>query len=457
LTVLPDQASDGPGRRGPLSAAAIVLIGAVALVAYVGLNSPGRPPLVVKGDGEGYYAYLTAYLIDRDPSFATLVDRRFPTERLVGLSGLSYQPATGRYLDKYAPGVAVMTLPFFAAGHGVALLRGEEADGYSRSEQVASGLAALAWGIAGLAALRRLLLRLFPDPATAATLLCIGLGTSLLSYLALDSSYSHAFSFAAVAFTMLAAVRWRECPGSWRRSLEVGLAAGLVVGIRPVNLVSILPLLALGASRGALLGAPVALFRRHWPRVLLAAAAAVPPTVATLAAWRFAAGRLILFSYRGDERFSFLHPHWQVLTSFRPHGLLPYAPVLALAPVGLVALWRLQRDWFWPVAVGLLLHSYLLAAWSDWPLGAGFGHRGYVDVGGLLALPLAGLLTVVWVGGWRRVVGAFAALAVSTTVLGTLASWQGRLPPDGASPDSYLTALLGGDATDRDLPPLTDP
>jgi len=34
----------------------------------------------VKGDGEAYYAYLTAYLVDGDPSFRTLVRRRFPTE-----------------------------------------------------------------------------------------------------------------------------------------------------------------------------------------------------------------------------------------------------------------------------------------------------------------------------------------------------------------------------------------
>ena len=426
-----------------------MLIGAVALVAYVGLNSPGRPPLVVKGDGEGYYAYLTAYLIDRDPSFATLVDRRFPTDRLVGLSGLSYQPATGRYLDKYAPGVAVMTLPFFAAGHGVALLRGEEADGYSRSEQVGSGLAALAWGIAGLAALRRLLLRLFPDPATAATLLCVGFGTSLLSYLALDSSYSHAFSFAAVAFAMLAAVRWRECPGSRRRSLEVGLAAGLVVGIRPVNLVAIVPLVALGVVSWPTARARTALLARHWPRVLLGALAAAPLVVATLLAWSFARGAPVLFSYRGDERFSFLHPQWRVLYAFRPHGLAPYAPVLVLAALGLRLLWCRYREWFWPVTVGLALETYLLASWSDWALGAGFGHRGYVDVNALFAVPMAGLFAAAWSSRWRWVVGGFAVLALSATLLGSVAYWQGRLSPEGASATGYLTALLGGDATDQ--------
>jgi len=429
-----------------------VLIGAVALVAYIGLNSPGRPPLVVKGDGEGYYAYLTAYLIDRDPSFATLVDRRFPTDRLVGLSGLSYQPATGRYLDKYAPGVAVMTLPFFAVGHGVAALSGERADGYSRSEQLASGLAALAWGIAGLAALRRLLLRLFPDPATAATLLCLGLGTSLLSYLALDSSYSHAFSFAAVALTLLAVIRWREGPQSWRRSLEVGLAAGLVVGIRPANLVAILPLVALGVVGWPTARARAATLSRHWPRIVLGAAAAAPLVVATLLAWSFARGAPVLFSYRGDEGFSFLHPQWRVLYSFRPHGLAPYAPVLVLAALGMVPLWRHTRVWFWPVTVALSFQTYLLASWSAWPLGAGFGHRGYVDAYGLLAVPLTALFAAAWSSRWRLVTGGVAVLACSTSMLGILAYWQGRLSPEGASPGSYLTALLGGDSSDQSGP-----
>ena len=430
-----------------------MLFGAVALVAYVGLNGPGRPPLVVKGDGEGYYAYLTAYLIDHDPSFTTLVDRRLPTDRLVGLSGLRYQPATGRYLDKYAPGVAVMTLPFFAAGHGVALLRGEEADGYSRSEQLASGLAALAWGLAGLAALRRLLLRLFPDPATAATLLCLGFGTSLLSYLALDSSYSHAFSFAAVALTLLAVIRWREGPRSWRRSLEVGLAAGLVVGIRPANLVAIAPLAALGVVSWPTARVRAATLARHWPRILLGAAAAAPLVVATLAAWSFARGAPVLFSYRGDERFSFLHPQWRVLSSFRPHGLLPYAPVLVLAALGLVPLWRRHRDWFWPVMLGLGFETYLLASWSDWALGAGFGHRGYVDVTALFGLPMAALFASAWSSRWRWVAAGFAVVALSTTALGTLAYWQGRLSPEGVSPQSYLRAVLGSDSNDPAQPP----
>lgn len=432
-------------RRNRWSIGAVLLIGIVALVAYAGLNRPGGPPLVVKGDGEGYYAYLTAYLVDRDPSFVTLVARRFPTEQQLQLSGLSLQPATGRYLDKYPPVVAVMTLPFFAAGHGIALLGWERADGYGRSEQLASGLAAIAWGVAGLAALRRLLLRFFPDPVTAATLLCVGLGTSLLSYLALDSSYSHAFSFAAISLTLLAVVRWRERPQSWRRSIELGLAAGLVIGLRPANVVAIAPLVAFGAADRAGLRATATLLRTSWARVLVAVACAAPPVVATLAAWRFATGRLVLFSYRDDEGFAFLRPQWQVLVSFRPHGLAPYAPVLVLAALGLVPLWRRHRRWFWPIATGLALHTYLLASWSDWPLGTAFGHRGYVDVGALFAVPLAALLAAAWSSRWRWAVGGVAALAVTTTLLGTMAYWQGRLAPEGVPPSSYLAALLGAD------------
>ncbi len=423
----------------------VVLVAVVALLGFARLNKPSLPPHVVKGDGEGYYAYLTAYLVDHDASFATLVRRHLKTPELVGLSGLSYRSDSGRYLDKYSPGEAVLGLPFFVVGHEVAVVRGERADGYSRSEEIAFGLGAIAWGIIGLLALRRLLLRRFGDGPTAAALVCVAFGTSLLHYLAFDSSYSHAFSFAAVSLTLLASVRWRERPASPRRAVELGLAAGLVLCIRPANVVALVPLVLLGVVDRPSLRARARHLRCHWRPGLLAAAASVPLVLANLLAWRFAAGHVLLFSYRQDERFSFLHPQWRVLYSFRPHGLLPYAPVLFLVAPGLVALWRRAREWFWPVALSLLLQTYLLASWGAWPLGDGFGQRGFVDVGAVLAVPLAALFATVWCSRWRWAVGGLAAAAVLTTMLGTLAYWQDRLPHDGASPRGYLAAVTGGD------------
>jgi hypothetical protein len=417
-------------------------VAALMLVGFTGLNRPGAAPHVVKGDGEGYYAYLPAYIVDHDPTFRTLVHRRFEDPGFLSLSGLSYQPRTGRYLDKYPAGVAVMTLPFFLAGHGLARLTGQRADGYGRTEELSAGLAAISWAIGGLFALRSLLLRWFTDKVTVATLVCLGAGTGLLHYTAFDSSYSHAFSFAALSLTLLAVTRWFEEPRSWRRAVALGLAVGLVIGIRPANLIAVVPLAAYGiVSRHTLIGRG-RLLRRHWRRLLVAVAASSALPVATLLAWHEATGRVLLFSYRQDERFRFLHPHWQVLYSFRPHGLLPYAPVLLLAVVGMVPLWRHHRSWFWPIAAALCADTYLLASWGAWPLGDAFGQRGYVDMGGLFALPLAALFTAARHQRWRWAAGTFAALAVTTTLLGTLAYWQGRLPHQGATPTGYLDAIV---------------
>lgn len=440
-------------QPAPYSAAAIIVIATMAMVGYAGLNRPTSAPHIVKGDGEGYYAYLTAYVVERDPSFRSLVDHRFAAADLRQLSGLSYQPRTGRYLDKFSPGEALLTLPFFTAGHVVARLGGERADGYSRSEELFSGLAAIAWSLIGLAALRRVLLRRFSDAVTAATLVCVSLGTSLLHYMAFDSSYSHAFSFAAICLTLLGVVRWMEHPDSWRRAVHGGLSIGLVICIRPANIATLVPLLTFGMVSRPTLRARALLFARNWQRILLGAAAAAPLILGNLLAWRYAAGRLVFFSYRQDEHFAFLHPQWQVLYSFKPHGLLPYAPVLALATIGILSLHRRAPEWFWPVILALSLETFLLASWSAWPLGDAFGQRGYVDVDGIFALPLAALLTAAWPTRWRWAVGALAGMATLTTMLGTAAYWQHRLPHDGATPNAYLAAITGHDSNNHPARP----
>ena len=84
----------------------------------------------------------------------------------------------------------------------------------------------------------------------SATLLALTFGTNLFHYLTFDAVYSHAFSFAAVAFVLWSSVRLVEQP-TRARALLLGLGIGLVATIRPTNLVVCLFPLLLGVCSWA--------------------------------------------------------------------------------------------------------------------------------------------------------------------------------------------------------------
>lgn len=432
--------------RWPLSAAVPLLILILGLIAYHAIYTRYRVDSPIHGDGEGYYAYLPAYLVHFDPSFNRLVQQHLiPAYAALGHQppsafGLSLQ-STGNWLDKYGVGEALLLLPFFVVGHALALAKGSIAKGYSGPETLFAGLAALAYTAAGLWLLRALLKRWFPDWAIAVTLLAITLGTSLFSFATWDPLVAHAFSFFIVALLLLLTVRWYEAPQSWGRAVPIGVAAGLLIDVRltDVVLLAALPLLGIGT---------VAQMRQRlwllWQQRLKVAAmlgclvAVFAPQAIT---WHIATGHWLIRPYPG-ENFDFLHPHLiESLVSFRPHGLLPYAPVLLLAFAGLVLAWFRRRDIALPVTVAFLPFWYLVAAWYDWSFADGFGQRAFIDVLPLLALPLTFLYASLHTRLWRTTTVAVSGVMVAVTCALMVAYWQYRIPGDGIDGHGYVSIL----------------
>ena len=439
--------ADDPARRDlarRLSLWLVCAIGAAAAIAFAWNWSSSSFRPIVRSDPEGYYAYLPAVVVDGDPSLRTLAARHWGNDpTLLADDGLRRDPATGEVVDKYGAGVAVAEAPLFLAGHAAAELSGERADGYGDVEQRTAAFSGVLAGLLGLLALRVLLLRRAPPMVALATLACVCLGTSLFEYMGYDSGFSHAYSFAFITLTVLAAERWRERPSSLWRALATGACAGMVVLIRPTNAVTLAPLVLLGVDGTASLRGRMSSALRHRGRIAAAAGASFVVFLPQLLFWHAETGSWLISPYPSDETFSPLHPAVGALLSWDPHGLLPYAPVLLLVIPGLAFLWRLDRGWFWPVTLGLAAHTYVIATWHSWWYGAGFGQRGFVDVVPYFAVALAALLAALRSRASRLAVGALAGALTLTTVLGMLAYWRGRIPLEGVSPAGYVRAILG--------------
>jgi hypothetical protein len=112
--------------------------------------------------------------------------------------------------------------------------------------------------------------------------------------------------------------------------------------------------------------------------------------------------------------------------------------------IGLPALRRHHREWWWPVILATLIDTYLLCTWHSTFLGVGFGQRGFVDIVPVLALPFAALLSAAPRTLWRPILIGATTLLTAITMLAMLVYWEGRLPHDGATLSTYISVLTGG-------------
>ena len=293
----------------------------------------------------------------------------------------------------------------------------------------------IALGVLGLALLGSFLRRWFDRAIVAATLLALTFGTNLFHYLTYDAGYSHAFSFAAVAYVLWSTMRLAERPTA-ARALTLGLGIGLAATIRATNLVvALFPLLVDVRSWSDAQGRVRALVAH--PRLLGACACGfLIPVVLQLLYWQHLTGHFVVNPYgsvAGDPKLELAHPHVLAVAFSVRKGLLFWTPLVALGLAGLPLLRSRAPALLIATPVVLAASFWLMASWSQWWYGGSFGQRAFVDSLPLLAIGIAALFA------WARAGPAFlpvSVVAVVMTVLalhGMLAYWRGQIPFDGTT------------------------
>jgi hypothetical protein len=430
--------ASGALSRSTLAAAAVL-----CLTGYVFVYATGKAGAPIRSDGFSYYVYLPSWFIFHDPSLsATAQDccgGEFPA-----FTAIIRWPGTGRWVNAHPIGVAVMQAPFFGVAHALTKWTNLSPDGFTMYYQHAAGLAGLFWTIAGLVVLRRLLLRHFTDPVTAATLVTVLLGTNLYHYATFDSSYSHAYSFFLFSLFLDLTERWHR-RSNWSGSVLLGGTAGLITLTRHTNLLFLVCLPLFGVTDARSLRERLLELRHDWRMLVAMMAIAAAVVMPQLAIYYAATGRPIVSSY-GALGFDFANPRlYGVLFSVQK-GLFFWSPVLLLACGGLAWLWRSGHPARVFVAGGtafLLLNTYLVASWWDWQFGGSFGHRGFTDSLPVFAIGLGGLYT--WSG--RRTttaaaVACIASVAVALSLFQMLQYWNGVLPFSDTTWEQYRDVFL---------------
>jgi hypothetical protein len=343
----------------------------------------------ITADGEGYYDYLPSIFIRGDfvrkdvPAGESMA--KYPEVWSKG----TYVTVDGYRADKYFCGVAVLISPFFIA----AKLLSEPGDnGYSALFETTVLVAALFYVFLGLVFLR-LLLRQYAVKTWAiiATQCFIGLGTSVLFYSTLNSTYSHVYSFAAVTAFLFFAKQYFSTH-SKRNFWWMAFVFGIVLLIRPVNILVVLTLPFIAGSWEGFIAGIKSAFTR--PKMLVIGLL-ITGTIYFLQplAWYLQSGKFWVDTY-ANEHFDFTQPHvGEFLFGFR-RGVFVYAPVLLLGLLGIFSLMKKFSKWTAVTLLcSLLAVAYILSCWHDYAYGASFGSRVFIEYYALLAIPMAVLLS----------------------------------------------------------------
>lgn len=354
----------------------------LAMVAFLFLLLSDKSREYIWSDAEGYYMYLPALTLY---GFSDLPVRT--------VNQFSKIESTGRFYDKYTSGVAIIQAPFYAlASLYAAVSKDFEVNGYSKPFQHSILWAALFYAFSGLFILYKVLRRDYSLFVVVAGLICLFFGTNLLYYTYREPGMAHVY-----AFFLWTLVLWRTPKiyenASWKNFFILALIVGLLVFIRPSNAVAAIFILFYNLPN---LRERIKFIANH---ILKFGLLLIPISVLSILQvlmWKHMLGETVLFSYNSEPGFIYFASPKIMNVLFHVHnGLFIYAPVLLFALIGLITGIIHKKKNFILLAVILFISTYIFASWWAWWFGGAYGHRCYVDLLPLLAIPLVYVFDII--------------------------------------------------------------
>lgn len=333
-------------------------------------------------DKGGYYIYLPATFIHGYYQSA------YP-EGIEYSMGHGFRFENGKLFTKYPPGVAILVSPFFLAAHLLALNGQGPADGFSTVYYDLANYSSVFYMLLGCVFLFIFLRRRYSWWISLITIIFSVLGTNVYNYTFHEPLMSHIYSFAVFSLLLLLTDNLWKNP-NWRNLLWVALVSGMILLIRPVNLIFLLviPFFDIASKKQFIerlnfLFKPVNLIT-----IIIAVVLVLSPQ---LAYWKFISGKLFYYAYQGESFIYWKNPQVHAVLFAALNGLLPYTPGFVFVFIGfIIMIIRKERNrWLIPSIFIILL--YMLSSWHSYPFGCSFGQRSMVEYYSIFALPAASL------------------------------------------------------------------
>lgn len=349
-------------------------------LAFKEATSPWAVSSLYGWDSSFYYFWLRSVVLDGDIDFENevlLCDSLPEEDRDLAINGLG-RTDTGLVRNQYPVGWAVFYLPWFALGHGAALLGdalGAEVrtDGFGKVYESALLFGSGVFAAASLWFTLQLLLRFFDKEIAWASLVLVWASSFLIFYQLRQYGMAHGLAYLCVSSAFYWAFAIRDTPTLRRGWVMLGASVGLLAITRSqAVLYLIFPALVVLEV----------LWRRRAQGALGALCLLVVafPVALQLFAWKKLYGTWLVYTYQGAE-FNWSNPEWYRALFDANHGLFYWHPIFVIGLVGLIVFsfsTRVSWAWSWFVTIGLV---YVVnASWSCWWFGYSFGSRAYEGV-----------------------------------------------------------------------------
>lgn len=391
---------------------------------------------IIEWDVVSYYAYLPALFYHND-----LALNFFDEDPHYYAENHMYWPKkapNGGNVIKTSMGMSILYSPFFGMAHLESKIQGTPTNGFTTTYHKWLQLSAVFYLFLGLFYLRKFIRKKFSNTASVITVLAIVLGTNLYWYSTFEGATSHCASFALISVFIYFFDKWYT-KASVKSSIIIGISLGLIILIRPTNILITLFALFYNVNSFKSIASNLKLFFvnkvRYFALILLFAFLTVLPQ---LIYWKMVTGDFIFYSYMG-ESFYFLNPHIvEIFFSFRK-GWLIYTPMMGLAILGFIVLYFRKRELFFASLITFLVVSYIISSWWCWWYGGSFSMRPFVDFYALMSIPFAAL--VHWIFNKHilaRIAFSMVILALATlNIFQTYQYFKGTIHYDSMTKGAY--------------------
>ena len=415
---------------------ALVLTATFIIVNFTG--SSGYRKTIIDGDGSGLYAYLPAIMIyhsvDFTPIFKFEKSRRPPD-----YTGHYFHKYNDTLIDKFTCGSALLQLPFFLLAYVLSLLFGLNADGYNIFFQYATALAGLFWAGTGLFFFVKLAALYDIRKKQAFLITLAGLfATNLFYYTFVMPSASHVYSFGLISAFLY--FMKKVYLSDERRSMYISaLILGLIVLVRPVNILVVFVLPFLAASPGNFMH----ILRRKIAQkdLLILIPLFLLGIFPQLLINFLQTGKLLVWGYQ-HEGFYFNRPEIiKFLFSYRK-GWFVYTPFMLLLIPALVTLYKRSRFEFFSFFGFLFVIIYVFSSWWNWFYGNSFGMRPMVEFYALFLLIIILFISFfkrIWI---KSLMWIFIGLTILLNLIQTYQYAHGIIHMDSMNKAAYWKVFL---------------